>query len=232
EKNPFNDLQKVMIAGGGKTVYYLSKMLADFGVRVKVIEKDRDRCQYLSEHLDNVMVLWGDATDVTLLEEENIDEMDAFVSVTGFDEENLLLALLANQRNVEDVVAKVNRKGYVGLVEKMGISMALNPLDMSATNILRYIHGTKRTIFSKIIQGQAEFLEIEAGRNMKILNTPLAKLSLPDGVIIAAIHRGNETLIPRGDTEIHKGDHIVFLSMLTSIPKLEGLLQAKRWSFR
>ena len=67
---------------------------------------------------------------------------------------------------------------------------------------------------------------------MKILNTPLSKLALPEGVIIAAIHRGNEAIIPRGDTEIHKGDHVVFLSMLSSTPKLEGLLQAKRWSLR
>ncbi len=232
EKNPYTDLQKVMIAGGGKTGYYLAKFLSDFGVNVKIIEKDRGRCQYLSEHLDNVMILHGDATDVTLLEEENIDEMDAFVTLTGFDEENLLLALLASQRNIEDVVAKVNRKGYIDLVEKMGISMALNPLDMTATNILRYIQGTKRTIFSKIIQGQAEFLEIVAEGGMKILNTPLSKLTLPPGVIIAAIHRGEKTIIPRGDTEIRKGDYVVFLSMLTSIPKLEGLLQARRWSFR
>ena len=128
-------------------------------ISVKIIEIDKARCEYLSEHLDNVLILHGDATDLNLLEDENIDEMDAFVTVTGFDEENLLLALIANQKNIEDVVAKVSRKSYADLIEKMGISMALNPLDMTATEILRFIQGSKHILFSKMIQGQAEFIE-------------------------------------------------------------------------
>ncbi|MDD3350175.1 MAG: NAD-binding protein, partial [Eubacteriales bacterium] len=89
EKQTYTKLQKVMIAGGGKTGYYLAKLLSDWNVAVKIIEIDKIRCQYLSEHLNNVLVLHGDATDQTLLEEENLEEMDAFVSATGFDEENL-----------------------------------------------------------------------------------------------------------------------------------------------
>lgn len=230
EKKKYTDLQKVMIAGGGKIGYYLAKKLADFNISVKIIEIDKARCQYLSEHLNNVMILHGDATDPTLLDEENIDEMDAFVTVTGFDEENLLLALIANQKNIEDVVAKVSRKSYADLIEKMGISMALNPLDMTATSILRFIQGSKRIIFSKMIQGQAEFIEILADNNMRILGIPLTKLNVPEGVIIAAIHRGEEAIIPRGDTAIQEGDKVIILSLLTQIPKLEKLFQTRKWS--
>lgn len=230
EKKMYTDLQKVMIAGGGKIGYYLAKQLADFNISVKIIEIDKARCQYLSEQLNNVMVLHGDATDPSLLEDENIDEMDAFVTVTGFDEENLLLALIANQKNIEDVVAKVSRKSYADLIEKMGISMALNPLDMTATGILRYIQGSKRIIFSKMIQGQAEFIEIVADKNMKLTGVPLTKLSLPEGVIFAAIHRGNEAIIPRGDTEIQEGDQVIILSLLSQIPKLEKLFQTRKWN--
>ena len=93
ERGKYTNLQKVMIAGGGKTGYYLAEMLSEFGIAVKIIEKSKERCYYLSTHLDDVMVLHGDATDTSLLEEENLDEMDAFVAATGFDEENLLLAL-------------------------------------------------------------------------------------------------------------------------------------------
>ena len=98
ERGKYTNLQKVMIAGGGKTGFYLAKRLSEFGIAVKIIEKDKDRCYYLSTHLDDVMVLHGDATDQSLLEEENLEEMDAFIAATGLDEENLLLALIANSR--------------------------------------------------------------------------------------------------------------------------------------
>ena len=109
EKGKYTNLQKVMIIGGGKTGFYLARKLSEFGVAVKIIEKSKDRCYYLSTNLDDVMILHGDATDTNLLEEENIEEMDAFVTATGFDEENLLLALMAKQRGIEDVISKVSR---------------------------------------------------------------------------------------------------------------------------
>lgn len=120
EKGKYTKLQKVMIVGGGKTGFYLAHRLAEFGISVKVIEKSKERCYYLSTHLDDVMVLHGDATDTSLLEEENIDEMDAFVTATGFDEENLLLALMAKQHGIEDVISKVSRESYKDLIEKWG----------------------------------------------------------------------------------------------------------------
>lgn len=227
----YTDLQKVMIAGGGKIGYYLAQQLVGHHISVKIIEINKSRCQYLSEHLDNVLILHGDATDPSLLEDENIEEMDAFVTATGFDEENLLLALIASQKNVEDVVAKVSRKSYADLIEKMGISMALNPLDMTATGILRFIQGGSKVIFSKMIQGQAEFIEIEADRNMKVIGVPIEDLDLPEGILVAAIHRGEEAIIPRGQTVIEVGDRVIFISLLSQIPKLEKFLQTKRWSF-
>jgi trk system potassium uptake protein TrkA len=229
EKNTYTNLQKVMIAGGGKISFYLAKLLADFDISVKIIEIDKARCQYLSEHLEKVLVLYGDATDQNLLEEENINDMDAFVSVTGFDEENLLLALLANQKNIEDVVAKVSRKSYAELIEKLGISMALNPLDITATGILRFIQGSKMIIFSKMIQGQAEFIEINIDHKMKLLGTRISELNLPDGIIIAAIHRNEEAIIPKGNTVIEENDQVIILCLLSEIPSLEKLIQNRRW---
>ncbi len=231
EKGKYTDLQRVMIAGGGKSGYYLAQQLADFNISVKIIEIDKARCQYLSEHLDNVMVLNGDATDLNLLEDENLDEMDAFVSVTGFDEENLLLALIANQKNIEDVVAKISRNSYADLIEKMGISMALNPLDMTATEILRFIQGSKYILFSKMIQGQAEFVEIIAGKNVRVVGSPISELMLPEGIIIAAIHRNGEAIIPRGDTVIEEGDKVLIFFLFSQLQKLERLFQTKKWSF-
>ena len=175
------------------------------------------------------MVLHGDATDTTLLEDENIDEMDAFVTATGYDEENLLLALMAKQRGIEDVISKISRQGYKDLVEKMGIDMALNPLDITASTILRYIQGNKRVISSLLIQGQAEIMEIIAVPGMKLVDISLKELALPEGVIIAAIHRGQQVIIPDGDTKILEDDKVIIFCLLTDIAELETLLRKKRY---
>lgn len=228
ERGKYTDLQRVMIVGGGKTGLYLAKKLSEFGVSVKIIEKDKARCQYLSTHLDDVLILHGDATDRDLLEEENFDEMDAFVTATGFDEDNLLLALMAKQSGIEDVIAKVSRESYATLIESMGIDMALNPLDITASSILRFIHGSKRIISSQLIQGQAEIVEIIADGYMALINKPIKSLDLPDDVIIAAIHRGTQVIIPNGETTIEEDDRVIIIFLLTDVSDIEKVLRSVR----
>lgn len=226
EKGKYTDLQKVMILGGGKTGFYLARQLADFGAAVKLIEKDKERCYYLSTHLNDVMVLHGDATDLAFLEEENLDQMDAVVTATGFDEDNLLLALTAKQHNVEEVIAKVSRASYAEIISKMGIDMALNPLDITTSIIMRLVQGKKKVLSSQLIQGQAEIMEVFATSKMAITGIPLCELELPEGVIIAAIHRGNKLIIPKGSTVIRENDKVMMLSLLTSLLETEKLLKS------
>lgn len=225
ERGKYTDLQKVMIIGGGKTGFYLAEMLSEFGAAVKIIEAKKERCHYLSAHLEDVMILHGDATDLTLLEEENLDMMDAVVTATGFDEDNLLLALTAKQHGVDDVIAKVSRTSYAEIISRMGIDMALNPLDITTSNILHFIQGSKKILSSQLIEGQAELMEIIATPHMNILDTPISELDLHDGIIIAAIHRGSEVIIPNGDTEIHEDDRIILLSLLRDRVITESLLK-------
>lgn len=231
ERGKYTNLQKVMIIGGGKTGFYLAEKLSEFGIAVKIIEKSKERCYYLSTHLEDVMILHGDATDTNLLEEENIDEMDAFVTATGFDEENLLLALMAKKRGIEDVISKVSRQSYKTLIEQMGIDMALNPLDIVTSTILRYVQGSKKIISSLLIQGQAEIMEIIASNNMQFANKPLCELDLPDGVLIAAIHRGNQVIIPDGNTSILENDKVTIFCLLSDITEIEALFKPKRGLF-
>ncbi len=227
-KGKYSDLQKVMIIGGGKTGFYLAQKLAEFGISVKIIEKDKERCHYLATNLEDVMILHGDATDTTLLEDENLDEMDAVVTATGFDEENLLLALIAKQHGIEDAIAKVSRESYAGLTNTMGIDVALNPLDISASNILRFVQGSRRIISTHLIQGQAEIVEVRIGDHMAIMDVPIKELGLPSNVLIVAIHRGNELIIPTGSTQIQEDDKVIILSLLSEIPTLEKLLRTKK----
>ena len=226
-KGKYTDLQKVMIIGGGKTGYYLAQRLADFGASVKLVEQSKERCQYLSTRIPNVMILHGDGTDMDMLEEENIDEMDAFVTATGYDEQNLLLALTAKQKGIEDVISKISRESYSGLIEEMGVDMVLNPLDITAAYIFSIIQGEKRVISSMLVQGQAEIIEVVATPGMKMVGDTLQNLNLPKGVLIASIYRQGEVIIPDGNARIKDGDRVIMFSLLSDIADLERLMKIR-----
>jgi trk system potassium uptake protein TrkA len=230
ERGRYTDIQKVMIAGGGKAGLYLASMLEEYGASVKIIDSDKARCQYLSTRLHNVLILHGDATDTDLLREENFEDMDAFVSVTGFDEENLLLALMAKQAGIEDVIAKISRESFGSLIESMGVDMALNPVDISANHILRFLQGSK-IISSQIIQGQAELIQIAIEDDMVLSDKPLARLKLPAGMTVAAIQRGSKVIIPDENTKVEEGDRVIILSLLSDAFDLEKLLRIRQGVF-
>ncbi|MBQ2059407.1 MAG: Trk system potassium transporter TrkA [Firmicutes bacterium] len=220
----YTGLRRVMIAGGGKTGYYLAKLLTEFGISVKIIEMDHARCEYLSQNLDDALVLNGDATDTNMLAEEDLGGMDAFVATTGFDEENLLLSLVAKQAGVKKIVTKISRNSYSQLTGQLGLDMIINPLEISAASILRFVEREGRVVFSQMIQGQAEFVEIVAEEGMPITQSTLAQLQLPEGVLIAAVRRSGSAIIPSGSTQIHPGDSVIILSLLSSTASLEALL--------
>lgn len=220
------DARKVMIIGGGKTGYYLARRLSEYGSHVKIIEKDRKRCHYLSERLRNVMVLNGDGADISLLEEEDFDSMDAFVTATGYDEENILLALTAKNHGVEDVISKVSHESYSDLISKLDLDMVLNPLDITASAILRAIRGNNRVISSVLLQGQAELLEVYVEEGMDCINIPLKDFHLPDYTLVAAVHRGLETIIPNGNTRIQAGDRVVIVCLVSHIGYVEKFFKS------
>jgi trk system potassium uptake protein TrkA len=151
--------------------------------------------------------------------------MDALVTVTGYDEDNLLLALMAKNKGIDDVIAKVSRGIYADMVSHMGVDMALNPQDIAVSQILRVIQGKKRIVSSQLIQGQAEIMEIIVDQRMRIAGKPLKKMELPDGVLIAAIHRGQELIIPNGDTVIQYDDRVLIVCLLSDLVKLEKILR-------
>lgn len=225
-------IKKVMIMGGGKIAYYLAKKLSDFGIGVKIIEVNRERCKYLSENLDNVLILHGDGTDLGLLEEENIDSMDAFVALSGYDEENLLMSLMARQYGVKEVIAKVSRPNYIAIIEKLGINVAINPVDIIASNILRFVQGRKLVAVSHLLQGQAEVIELIAHAKMGILNKPIAELDFPEGIIIGSVIRDGNVIIPKGDTTILPNDRVVIFCKLSEVPQLEKHIKPKGGFFR
>lgn len=214
-------IQNVMIMGGSNIGYYLAKLLDRSKIPVKIIERDKKRAQELSDVLDNALIIHGDATDINLLEEESLGTMDAFIGATGFDEQNLLMALMAKQLGVSKSIAKISRQNYIKVIDRLGIDAALNPIYITASNILKFIRGGKVVSVSLLLGGDGEVTEIIVGKDSSFINIPLMKLNLPKGVIIGAIVRDGSVIIPKGSTEIKGDDRIVVFCLTEDLPTLK-----------
>lgn len=217
--------QQLMIVGGGRTGFFLAKKMIDYGARVKIIERDRKRCNYLNNGLSRAEVINGNGADISLLEEEGLEDMQAVVTATGFDEQNLLVSLSAKNHGVDDVITKISHESYDSIIEKLGIDVVLNPLDITASLILRMVNGEKRVLTNILLHGQAELMQIYVDSKMSFVGVPLKELDLPDFIIIAAINRGDDTIIPDGNTRIKAGDHVVLVCLLSQIGYVERLLK-------
>jgi trk system potassium uptake protein TrkA len=221
-------VKKVMILGGGKIGYYLADSLTKRDINVKIIDSDIKKCRELADLLHNrALVIHGDGMDLNLLEEEDLAEMDAFIGVTGYDEENLFMSLRAKQLNINKVIAKISKQSYVSIIEKLGIDVALNPVNITASDILKYIRGGRVVSVSLLLDGQAEVTEIIASKSLTILDQPIQTLNLPRGIIIGAIVHNGEVTIPHGTSKIQAGDRIVVFSLLSEIPALEAFFHLK-----
>lgn len=221
-------VKKVMIFGGGKVGLYLAQQLRQANIAVTIVEQDEERCQYLSERLDDVLIIHGDGTDINLLEEEDLQAMDAFIGATGYDEQNLLMCLLAKQSGVGKVIAKISRPSYVQVIDKLGIDVALNPTNITASDILRFIRGGRVVSVSLLLGGEAEVTEIIVGGNLPIVGRPLAELGLPKGIIIGAIVHGGKVTIPNGSSIIHALDRLIIFCLTKDVGALDVFMKPSR----
>ncbi len=220
--------KKAMILGGGKIGFYLAQRLEQDNVLVTIVEADKSRCQYLSERLNHALVIHGDGTDINLLEEEDLASMDAFIGATGFDEQNLLMSLVAKQLGVNKTIAKISRPNYINIIDKLDVDIALNPVNITASDILRYIRGGKVVSVSLLLGGQGEVTEIIATEDLPIVGKPLSELGLPKGIIIGAIvHRG-KVIIPKGDTIIHPKDRIIVFTLTSDMPFFSKMIKPNK----
>ncbi len=210
-------VRTVMIIGGGRIAYYLAGYLEEIGMKSKIIEIDRDRCLELSELLPDTLIINGDGSDETILNSENLSDMDAFVSLTGRDEENLMAALFAKQSGVHKIVAKINRDNYASVIRNLGIDSVVSPKQTTANSIVRFVRGLKNAMGNpvetlyKIVGDRVEAVEFIAKQSTKFLNKPLKDLKLVQGVLAAAIVRKNEIIIPHGKDVIKQGDSVILI---------------------
>jgi trk system potassium uptake protein TrkA len=237
-------VRRVMIAGGGNIGFRVARAL-EKRYQVKVIEHDQRRSEWLAEHLHESLVLRGDSTDEKLLEAENIDEMDVFLALTNDDENNIMSSLLAKRRGAGRVMALINRRSYVDLLQAGAIDVALSPALISIGKLLAHVRRGDVAAVHTCRKGAAEAIELVAHGDRKssqVVGRQIRELPVIEGAHIACIVRaakppegrphgaprgnGHEVIIPRADTVIEPEDHvIVFLVNKRLIPKVEKLFQ-------
>ncbi len=229
----------VMILGGGRIAYYLAENLHLLGVSVKIIEQDMARCKELSEKLPNALIIKGDGTDVELLKSENIEKMDAFIGLTGMDEENILICLLAKQMGVKKVVSKVSRMNYVSLVETIGIDAAITPSMITAGEILRFIRGGRVMSLFLLLGGEAEVMELDVHPQCVAASKHIKDLNFPKDAIIATIIRKGKVIIPHGNDVIKGNDRVIVLCLASEVNRTREIFTNKErksqhglWNYR
>ena len=224
-------VKSVMIAGGGMIGYYLASQLLSVGMRVKIIEKDEDRSLEIARLLPQAIVIHGDGTDQALLMEEGIMSADAFVALTGIDEENIILSLFAKENTNAKVVTKINRDNYINIASQIGIDCIVSPKSLVVSNVISYVRSLDNAADSEIeslyylVGGEVEAIEFKVKENVEnVVGTPLKDMKLKGNILISAIIRKREIIIPDGNTEIELGDSVVIVAKEHRFSKLKDIL--------
>jgi trk system potassium uptake protein TrkA len=216
-------LQNVLIFGGSNIGIQAASLLNKIGIKTKLIEIDKQKCEKISELLPHTLVINGDGTNIELLKEEGIEETDGFVAVTGYDEENLLVSLLAQHLGTKKVIAKISRTNYIPILEKIGVDAVVNPHLTTVSAILRFLNRDELISLTLLKEGELEVVELIAQKYSKINNKSLKLIDFPDNTIIGAIIRNDEIIIPHGEDFIMEGDKVFLFTQRTEIKKIEQL---------
>ena len=219
--------RRVLIVGAGDTGSALAAELEREKMNVKIIEKDAQKCTVLAEKLQKTIIIHGDGTNRDLLLEENIGGADFFVAVTGDEEHNILISLLGRALGAKKVITRVNKLSYISLVSAIGIDTVFSSRLSAIRAILRFIRKGRIISVAPLKGEHAEAIEAEALETSDIVHVPLAKVKFPKGALVGAVVRGEEIIIPGGDSVILPGDRLIILSLKKALPKLEKLLTVK-----
>jgi len=222
------DMQNVMILGGNRIAIQTALILAKLGINTKLIERDKEKCDKIAELLPHSLIINGDGTNIDLLKSEGIKTTDGFVAVTGYDEYNLLVALLAKHLGTKKVIAKIDRSNYIPILEKIGVDAVVNPRIITTSAILQFIRRGEIVSLTLLKEGKAEVIELMVHSNSKIINKPLRNANLPKNSIIGAVIRKDRVIIPHGDDTIQAQDKIIIFALSSAIKKIENIFDGEK----
>ena len=223
--------KNVMILGASTTAFYLAKMLLNAGSNVTIIDKDKERCELAAQRLPGAVVINGDGASQEVLLEEGLLTSDALVTLTGLDEENILVSFFAMSQSVPKVIAKINRNELIAMAEKLGIDSIISPKRIISDVITRYARALQNSVGSnvetlyKFMDGRIEALEFNVSSDFKAQQIPLKDMKLKHNVLIGGIIRKRKAFIPTGDDFIAAGDRVVVISEGHKMDDLSDILR-------
>ncbi|MDT2613199.1 Trk system potassium transporter TrkA [Enterococcus dongliensis] len=224
--------KRIIIVGGGRIAYYLAHQLIDHGIQVKIIENNPKRCIELSIMLPKATIIESDGSDEEVLIEEGIESVDAFVALTGLDEENIVISLYAKQMKAKKTVAKVTRTNFMNVLDQLDIDSVVSPKNIIATHILRYVRAKNNKdddssvkTLHHLFNDDVDAMEFVVTPQTCFLNQKVSDVKLKNNILIAAISRERGFVIPKGDTEIRLKDHIVVITTDRKISSLNDLVR-------
>ncbi len=208
----------VMILGGSRTAYYLASLLGRDGHRVKLIEKNAETCMELSETLPKAVIINGDGAQREVLLEEGLDTTDAFVSLTGMDEQNILVSIFASTHKVPTIISKVNRSELTEMAGNLGLDCLITPRKIVSNVLVQYARALENSMGSNVetlyelMEGRAEVLEFKVGADFRQANVPIRELRFKENILIAGILRDRTPIIPSGDDVIRPNDKVIVVA--------------------
>lgn len=228
-----NQVKSAMIVGGGNSGYYLAKQLIHSGISVKLIESDKARCEELSVLLPKAVIINGDGSDEDLLREEGIKDAEAFIPLTGNDEENILLTLFANQVTSENakVITKINRITFNDVIDRLDLGSVIYPKYLTAEAITAYVRAKSAASRSSKIETlyhlfdhRVEAIEFTVDENSDVTNVPLSELNLKKDLLISFINRQGKIIIPSGQDSIKLGDAVMIVTTQKGLTDVSDIL--------
>ncbi len=230
-----NRVKNVMIVGGGKVTYYVAKKLIENGISVKIIERDRTKCDELSDLLPRAEIIHGDGIDEDLLLEEGIEVVDGFTALTGLDEQNIMIGLFAKSVSKSNVklVTKITKISFDDVIAGLNLGSIVNPKEITADYILQFVRSMQASVGSemenlyKLPDSNAEAMEFHIGEQCKACDIPLQKLRLKKNILIAKIYRGDHLFTPTGSDYMQVGDTVVLVALREhKITNLDDILES------
>ena len=216
-------LQNIMILGGGRVGFKVAQELSEEGYSVKLVEINNDKAEKIADQLNNVLVLNLDGTRVDLLSEENLDQMDAFISTTGDSQKNIMSCLMAKSKKIKKTIALVDDSDYFELSESIGVDTLINKKLLAANEIFRFIRKGNILELNKLNNMNAEVLEFLVSSKSKVIGKKIKDINFPRSAIIGGVIRDDKGLIALGDFQIKEGDKVLICSLYEGISKVEKL---------
>lgn len=220
-------LNKILIVGAGRIGRYLTLILESSGYTVKVIEKDRRRCEELAKVVDNSMIICGDGTDTELLAEEGIGDCDAVVCLTDDDKLNLLVALLAKNFGVQKTFVRVGRLEFISLMEQVGVDVVFSPRLLTAGTILRQVRRGDIVSVTLFEGAKAEAIELDISAGCRLNGKRLRDITFPRPALVGAVVRKGQTFVPNGDSILGIGDQIIIFTLPDYATKILHFIEGR-----